>query len=548
MGAFNNVIASVSGRSFGMGPATNPKVKETRNIPVKMRDGVELLTDLYQPVSDTLLPIFLTRTPYGRRAIGGLLERALAQRGYQVVSQSCRGTFGSGGEFLPFQSDKEDGVDTMKWIAKQPWYSGQVVMWGLSYPGCTAWALAADAPEDMLACLVIQHAASHVYDVFRPRGTVGLANLLNWVYLESIRTVPTVQMYLALAKRRRTMAKALEHLPVTEMDSVATGKPYTFLQQVLQNPNPDSTLWAATNHAETIEKVNAPMHLIGGWHDFFLDPLLDDYQKLVIAGKKPTLTIGDWPHSPKLDALKISYKETISWFRASTGRNKEIVRSKPIRVQLVGTKEWREFDKWPPFSHNTKLYLNDNNQLSVSPPANSESLSRYTYDPADPTPSVGGALLYDSIGQLDNTKLESRSDVLTFTTEPLKQHIEVFGEPWVRLFVRTSATTTDFFVRLCDVTPEGKSMNITDGVVRYPACTYETLSNGRRAIDIKMSATACRFEVGHRIRLQVSSGAHPRYGRNLGVDDPSAQLSDACVAFQEVFHNKEHSSMLSIPF
>ena len=107
MGAFNNLIARVAGRAFGMGRATHPKVQETRDIPVPMRDGVVLLTDLYQPISATPLPVFLTRTPYDRRAIGGLLERMLAQRGYQVVSQSCRGTFGSRGEFLPFQSDKE---------------------------------------------------------------------------------------------------------------------------------------------------------------------------------------------------------------------------------------------------------------------------------------------------------------------------------------------------------------------------------------------------------------------------------------------------------
>ena len=547
MGAFNNLIARVSGRSFGMGRATHPKVQETRDIPVPMRDGVALLTDLYQPVSETLLPVFLTRTPYDRRAIGGLLERTLAERGFQVVSQSCRGTFGSGGEFLPFQTDKEDGVDTLKWIAQQPWYNGQVVMAGLSYPGCAALALAADAPEGMLSCLVIQHAASHVYDVFRPRGTVGLANLLNWVYLESIRALPTMQVYIGFAKRRRTMAKALAHLPVTELDTVAIGSPYTFFQHVLQSPNPESPLWAATNHAATIEQVNTPIHLISGWSDFFLDPLLDDYHHLLKAGKKPTLTIGDWPHAPTLDSLKAINTVTLSWLRAETSAHEAVVRSKPVRVQLVGTKQWRACDEWPPSTQTKHLYLTVYHSLSVSPPAQSESSSRYTYDPANPTPSVGGALLYDSIGHVDNTQLESRADVLTFTTEPLKQPLEVCGEPSVRLFVRTSARTTDFFVRLCDVTPDGKSINITDGIVRYPACNYETLSYGMLTMDVNMSATACRFEVGHRIRLQVSSGAHPRYGRNLGVDNPSAQLSDACVASQEVFHESEHSSMVSLP-
>ena len=119
LGVVNGWIARIAGRYFGMDPTTHGQVTETRDVPVRMRDGVDLLTDLYQPQSASPLPVVLIRTPYGRRAIGGLIERSLSLRGYQVVSQSCRGTFGSGGEFLPFQSDAEDGVDTLKWITEQ---------------------------------------------------------------------------------------------------------------------------------------------------------------------------------------------------------------------------------------------------------------------------------------------------------------------------------------------------------------------------------------------------------------------------------------------
>lgn len=128
MGVVNGWIARIAGRYFRMGPATHRKVTETRDVPVPMRDGVALLTDLYQPRNASPLPVVLLRTPYGRRALGGLLERSLSLRGYQVVSQSCRGTFGSGGEFAPFQSDAEDGVDTLKWLTAQPWCSGHVLM------------------------------------------------------------------------------------------------------------------------------------------------------------------------------------------------------------------------------------------------------------------------------------------------------------------------------------------------------------------------------------------------------------------------------------
>ena len=484
--------------------------------------------------------------PYGRRALGGLLERSLSLRGYQVVSQSCRGTFGSGGEFAPFQSDAEDGVDTLKWLTAQPWCSGHVLMGGLSYVGCAEWALAADAPEGVLSGLVIQNAASRVYDVFRPRGTISLATLLNWVYLERIRYLSTGSIYTAFARRRRRVAKASAHLPLTEADTIATGKPYPFFQQVLSSPHSDDALWQPTDHSSTVGSVDVRIHLIGGWYDFFLDPQLNDYDSLVRAGKKPYLTVGPWTHQ-STEAIRAGYGETMSWFKAASTGDWKSLRSKPVRVQLIGTREWRDFDEWPPTSQDRHLFLNGVGRLSLSAATRGEAPTTYRYDPVDPTPSVGGALMYDGVGQVDNRELERRSDVLTFTTEPLSEPLDAIGVPQVQLFVRTTARTTDFFVRLCNVTRRGKSLNITDGIARFPICDHEMLDDGTILIEVDLSATACRFETGHRIRLQVSSGAHPRYARNLGVDDSAAELANSQVASQEVFHDSDHPSEVMIP-
>ena len=155
--------------------------------------------------------------------------------------------------------------------------------------------------------------------------------------------------------------------------------------------------------------------------------------------------------------------------------------------------------------------------------------------------------MYDGVGQVDNRELERRSDVLTFTTESLSEPLEVIGVPQVRLFVRTTARTTDFFVRLCNVTHRGKSLNITDGIARFPICDHEMLDDGTILIEVDLSATACRFDVGHQIRLQVSSGAHPRYARNLGVENPAAELADSQVASQEIFHDPDHPSEVVLP-
>jgi putative CocE/NonD family hydrolase len=464
---------------MGMGPTTNGRIIETRDVPVPMRDGVELLADLYQPRSDAPLPVFLTRTPYGRRAVGGLIERSLALRGFQVVSQSCRGTFGSGREFLPFQAETEDGVDTLKWIAEQPWYSGQVVMSGVSYPGCAMWALAGDAPKGMLKTLVFQHASTHVYDVFRPHGTVALATLTNWVYLQSIRELGTAQTYLGFATRRKKVARAVAHLPQSDIDRFATGSTVPFFQQVLASPRSDDPLWIPTDHSDNVDKVEVPIHLMSGWYDFFLDPLLEDYARLLAAGKRPYLTIGAWPHIPRTDSLRVENAEILKWFRSATTGDWSAIRPKPVRLQLLGTKEWLEFDQWPPPSHDRQFFLLTARRLWSEPVTDVEEPSSYRYDPADPTRSVGGAVMYDGVGQLDNAKLEARPDVLTFTAEPLTEPLDVVGVPHVGLYVRSTAPTTDLFVQLCDVTPSGASLNLTEGIARLPLCEHGCSPMGR---------------------------------------------------------------------
>lgn len=155
--------------------------------------------------------------------------------------------------------------------------------------------------------------------------------------------------------------------------------------------------------------------------------------------------------------------------------------------------------------------------------------------------------MYDGSGQVDNRELERRSDVLTFTTAPLSEPLDAVGVPRVRLLVRTTARTIEFFIRLCNVTHRGKSLNITNGVARFPICDHEMIDDGTIHIEVDLSATACRFETGHRIRLQVSSGAHRRYVRNLSFENPAAELIDPQVASQEIFHDPDHPSEDVVP-
>ena len=143
----------------------------------------------------------------------------------------------------------------------------------------------------------------------------------------------------------------------------------------------------------------------------------------------------------------------------------------------------------------------------------------------DPTPSVGGRILANSAGQRDNRALEARDDVLTFTTQPLRKPVEVQGGVRVRLVVESDNPYADLFVRLCDVEPNGKSVNITDRLVRLDPAPGEEPRTGSRTVELTLVETAHRFRAGHRIRLQVSGGAHPRYARNLGTGEPLGEAT-----------------------
>ncbi len=136
------------------------------------------------------------------------------------------------------------------------------------------------------------------------------------------------------------------------------------------------------------------------------------------------------------------------------------------------------------------------------------------YDPADPTPSLGGQLLSRTAGPRDNGTLEARDDVLTFTGPPLTEPMDILGPVAARLGVCTDTGHADVFTRLCDVDPQGRSVNVCDGLGRL-----RTTGPASAQVTVSMSATARHFAAGHRIRWQISGGAHPRYARHPGTGE-----------------------------
>ena len=268
-------------------------------------------------------------------------------------------------------------------------------------------------------------------------------------------------------------------------------------------------------HSSTV-----PALLIGGWQDWFLEQTLYQYAALRDRGVDVGLTVGPWAHLG-IDP-GVTTPESLAWLTTHLpvdGAPPAPPRPARVRVYVTGARTWRTMPDWPPPTTDRTWYLAPDGRLADDAPAE-PGATTFRYDPMDPTPSVGGRILARSAGQRDNTELEARDDVVTFTTGPLRKPVELLGGARVRLFVESDNPYADVFVRLCDVEPNGRSVNITDRLVRLDPAPGEQPATGERTVETTLPDTAHRFRAGHRIRLQVSGGAHPRYARNLGTGEP----------------------------
>jgi putative CocE/NonD family hydrolase len=536
-----SLLSRVVGRIAGLPRASTPDVLVERDLPVSMPDGITLLADRYAPRSDgDNAPTILVRCPYGRTGFFGFLfGRLIAERGYQVVIQSTRGTFGSGGVFDPYVHEHDDGLATVAWIKEQPWFHGKLATTGLSYLGYTQWAIARDAGSDV-AAMAIQVSTSNFHRRTYAGGSFGLANALN--FTEGIATQEQRNRFRRFDPVRR-LQPVFAHLPLSDLDELAIGSHVFFFQDWLQHTDGNSDYWQARNFERTVPDITLPISMVGGWYDIFLPWQLKDYRALRDAGRKPYLLIGPWAHSsPRLMAAAI--RDSLAWFDAHLREDRRRLRPSPVRIFVTGANQWRDLPDWPPpGALPQRFYLQPEGRLSTELPTASEP-DRYHYDPVDPTPAVSGPMLSGNSMPTDNRALEARPDVLVYTSRALSQDFEVIGPVEVDLYVSSSLPHADFFARLCDVDRGGTSRNICDGLQRVGPGYAEPAADGTLRIRFELWPAAHRFKRGHRLRLQVSSGAHPRYARNLGSGEPLASGTSLVPADQALFHDPSHPSAI----
>ncbi len=373
-------------RAWSLPPRRN-RVAVVRDVAVPMSDGTVLRADHYLPVTDRRVATVLVRSPYGRGFPYNMgSAQLISERGFHVLLQSCRGTFGSGGEFDPMRREAADGQDTVAWLRQQHWFDGRLATYGLSYLGFVQWALALDPPPE-LAAAVIQVGPHDFSQAAYHHGAFDLQNFLGWCEMISHQeTTGGLAGLWRMATTDRRLRPALNGLPVTASarDLLGTGAPW--------------------------------------------------------------------------------------------------------------------FEGWP---------------------ASSPGTARFRYDPADPTPSAGGAVMTLNAGVRDNQAVKQRADVLVFSSEPLAEPVEILGEVAAELSVARDNPHADLFVRLCDVDEKGRSRNVCDGIVRL---TGPDPDDG--VVRVPLIGAGYRFAPGHRIRLQVAGGAHPRFTRNPGTGHIEAPARD----------------------
>jgi putative CocE/NonD family hydrolase len=526
------------------------EVEVEHDAKVTMPDGAVLLADIYHPVGVDDAPTILERTPYGRRGLSSGAGPEFAARGYRYMLQACRGTDGSSGSHSYFM-EAPDGAATAEWIAQQPWFNGSLGTFGASYMGFTQWALASTRPPHLKAMVVGLSATVRAFSWY-PGGSLALEVIIPWdMGATQFNKPPNANTMSdvspeAIERRMAELREGFDHLPLGDVIRHLTGSDLELYQDQLAHARLDDPFWSPVDFSAMLPDWTVPTLLVDGWHDYPLPQVLDDYAALRRSPAPVRLRIGAGGHlggggeGGMTDA-------PLDWFDTYLRGAVGLIPERRVTIDVQGEAGgWRDLDDWPPPAESKRWYLNAGGRLATEAPDTPSPPDPYRYDPAEPTPSIGGIGMLTG-GPADNRELEARPDVLVYTSDPLTDPLVLIGVVSAELWVKSSLDHTDFFVRLCDVSPDGRSVNICDGLRRLNPSSIQRDADGAFSVVVPMWPVGHRLGAGHCLRIQVSSGAHPVYARNLGTGEPVATATVLQPAEQAVYHEPGKLSFVTLP-
>jgi hypothetical protein len=538
------------------------------DVHVPMRDGIQLSTNIFLPNAEGSFPTILLRTPYGNGDANNDIAIAYAKSGYAYVIQDTRGRFESQGVFNPFMDEAQDGYDCQEWICKQSWSNGKIGMTGSSYVGFTQWISAPLGSPAVKAILPVVTFTDFHDDVVYVNGAFQLALSLIWAGMV------TVQPGEDLAKLN--LQELFGCLPLTEY-SRALGREISFYNDWLAHPDYDD-YWLPAAVGDKFNQISIPSFSMGNWYDIFSKSTVENFQRMrkVAATEKAKrsqkLLMGPGAHglpSQRLGERDFGENATIDfgmmerrWFDYWLKDEKnDILKEAPVRIFVMGINRWRDEQEWPlARTRYEKYYLHGEGKansfhgdgiLNTEPPED-EPGDVFNYDPNNPVPTTGGCNMTIPAGPFDQRKVEERSDVLIYTTAPLKEPVEVTGPIHVTLYASSSALDTDFTAKLVDVCPDGIAWNLADGIIRAryrnSGKKPELIEPGKiYKYDIDLWVTSNVFLQDHCIRLEISSSNFPRFDRNPNTGHAFGNDADIITAKQTVYHNSKYPSCVVLP-
>ena len=554
-----------------------------RTVSMQTRDGVRLDADIYRPNTDEKLPILLMRQPYGREIASTVVyahPRWYAAQGYIVVIQDVRGRGTSEGEFDLFVNELADGLDTIEWVLTLPNHTGKVGMYGFSYQAMTQLYTAAHQPE----CLKAIAPAMVAYDLYTDwayeNGAFCLFASLAWAIQlagETARLKGDEAAYLKLKA-------ASNNLPLNgsipaNPELMRELAPDSFYHQWLNNPDSNAEYWQKRSPKYVLDNVDIPMLHVGGWFDPYLRGTMNLYRAMTFQCQQPQhLLVAPWAHLPwgrKLGAVDYGIEAQnpideiqIRWFDhwlkdIDTGLQSEA----PISLFTMGSNSWQEFDTLP--DNKIIYYLASDGLASMREDSGmlwqeeieklsprdllqtdlseivaefDNSIDVLVHDPWRPIPALGGHATFPS-GSFERSHLDCRSDVLTYTSAPLKSDLNLVGTITLEVYCASQTPSFDLCAVLSTVNLEAKVYNFTQGYIRVQA-----IDSNLHLIQIPLQPTCMQIATGNSLRLSISAACFPAYPVNSGdgkLPHESRQIDNSIITI-EVYSGGDYRSKLTI--